>query len=379
MRPAADQNRVGASATSAGGVRYSRVGELPGGTPRPDEDVRESTGTASQGGRRYLTAWLLGLVALAVLCVLSCAVGSRSIPIGDVLTALADHDDSRESIIVWELRVPRTLLAVVCGAALAVAGVVMQAITRNPLAEPGILGVNSGASIAVVLAIAALGVATPAGYMWFAFVGAGVAAVVVFVLGTSRTGPTSHTRLVLAGIALSTSLSSFIGIITMFDSSTFDSYRFWVVGSLENRTMEVALWVTPFVVVGLGVALVLGNHFNALALGDEMGAALGLTVARVRVLGFGVVVILCGAATAAAGPIAFVGLVVPHAVRLVAGVDHCRNLALSLVAGPILLLASDIVGRLVVRPAELEVGIVTAFIGAPVLLLLILRARTGRS
>ncbi|MFE3741453.1 FecCD family ABC transporter permease [Streptomyces sp. NPDC059134] len=339
-----------------------RTGPAPTGAARP------------RGGRRLVALVVcLGLVVLLLL--VSLGVGARGVPLDTVWRVLLHDDGSPDAIIVRQLRLPRTALAVTVGAALALAGVVMQAITRNPLAEPGIVGVNSGASFAVVTAIAAFHVTSVSGYIWFAFAGAVLAALLVYALTSGATRSNHHTRLVLAGAALSASLGACTGILTMFDSSAFDSYRFWVVGSLENRGTEALTAAGPFVLVGTVVALVLGPSLNALALGDEAGAALGLRVPWVRAAGFVSIMLLCGAATAAAGPIGFVGLVVPHVLRLLLGPDLRWLLAFALPGGAILLLVSDIAGRVIAPPGEIEVGIVTAFIGAPALLWLVVRRR----
>ncbi|WP_329059942.1 FecCD family ABC transporter permease [Amycolatopsis sp. NBC_01480] len=324
-----------------------------------------------------------GVLVLALLLSLSLAVGTRGIPLGSVWTALLNPGDgSRESIIVWQLRMPRTLLGIVVGAALAIAGVVMQAVSRNPLAEPGILGVNAGAALSVVLAISVLGVSDAGDYVWFALGGAVLATALVYGLGVRTAGPgdgaQSRVRLVLAGAALTACFGAVTGTVTMFDTNTFDSYRFWVVGSLANRDTAVLGHVLPFIVAGALVALALGPRLNALALGEDVGISLGVRPGRVRLGGLVAITLLGGAATAAAGPISFVGLLVPHALRLVLGHDVRWLLAYSVVAGPILVLAADIAGRVVARPGELEVGIVTAFAGAPVLLWLVTR-RAGRS
>jgi iron complex transport system permease protein len=324
-----------------------------------------------------------GVLVLALLLSLSLAVGTRGIPLGSVWTALLNPGDgSRESIIVWQLRMPRTLLGIVVGAALAIAGVVMQAVSRNPLAEPGILGVNAGAALSVVLAISVLGVSDSGDYVWFALAGAVLATALVYGLGVRTAGPgdgaQGRVRLVLAGAALTACFGAVTGTVTMFDANTFDSYRFWVVGSLANRDTAVLGHVLPFIVAGALVALALGPRLNALALGEDVGISLGVRPGRVRLGGLVAITLLGGAATAAAGPISFVGLLVPHALRLVLGHDVRWLLAYSVVAGPILVLAADIAGRVVARPGELEVGIVTAFAGAPVLLWLVTR-RAGRS
>lgn len=336
--------------------------------PRP---ARERTGFL-----RFL-APLLAVLILLVLITESLALGSRTLSPEEVWQGLLAHDNSVASKVVWGLRIHRTILAIVVGASLAVAGVVMQALTRNPLAEPGVLGVNAGASLAVVTSIGGLGLTSVNQYLPFAFAGAAAAAVLVHAM-SRRSADAGPARLVLAGVALGASLSSITGTMTMYNSKIFDSYRFWVVGSLENRKLEVLLWVAPFLAVGLVLALASAHSLNALALGDEQATALGVNLALVRGGAFIALTLLCGAATAAVGPISFIGLVIPHVVRLLVGVDQKRLLAWSVVAGAGLLLAADVAGRLLIRPTELEAGIVTAFIGAPVLLVLAVTNRANR-
>ncbi|WP_079023432.1 FecCD family ABC transporter permease [Streptomyces odonnellii] len=354
-------------------------------TAGQQQTAQQQAGRAAEGkpeqrpqlprGARLFLALVLCLGVVALLVLVSLGVGARSIPPGTVAHVLVHDDGSPEAIIVRRLRMPRTVLAVVVGAALALAGVVMQAVTRNPLAEPGLVGVNAGASFAVVIAITGFGVTGASGYVWFAFAGAILAALLVYTLTSGAARGHHHTRLVLAGAALSASLGACTGILTMFDTEAFDSYRFWVVGALENRGTEALTATVPFVAAGTLIALALGPALNALALGDETGAALGLRVSRVRAAGFLSIMLLCGASTAAAGPIAFVGLVVPHVLRLLIGPDLRRLLVFSLPGGAVLLLVSDIAGRVIAPPGEIEAGIVTAFIGAPVLLWLVVRRR----
>ncbi|MDX3849956.1 iron ABC transporter permease [Streptomyces sp. AK02-01A] len=346
-----------------------------------DARLHRATAPSTQvrGERGRYRARLAGLAiacaGAAFLAFVSLGVGARSVPLSEVWRVLVHHDGSPAAVIVWQLRLPRTVLAVLVGSALAVAGVVMQAITRNPLAEPGLVGVNAGASFAVVVSISVFHVTQISGYLYFSFVGAVLAALLVHAL-TSRSGAAGqHTRLVLAGTALSASLGACTGTVTMFDTRAFDSYRFWVVGSLENRGTTALVAIAPFIAVGTLIALALGPAFNALALGDETGAALGLRVTRVRAAGFLAIMLLCGAATAAAGPIGFVGLVVPHILRLMLGPDLRWLLVFALPGGAALLLVGDIVGRVVAPPGEIEAGIVIAFIGAPVLLWLVARRR----
>lgn len=317
------------------------------------------------------TVLVLGVLSV-LLCLVSLAVGSHSLTLEEVAGAFVPGRTTVASVIVWQLRMPRTVLAVMVGASLAVAGVVMQGLTRNPLAEPGILGINAGASLSVVLSMSLLGLTDVSDFLWFAFAGAALAAFLVHLMSvcSADAGPA---RLVLAGVALGASLRSITGTITMYDSVTFDSYRFWVLGSLADRDTVLLVWVVPFLAVGLVMALASGLTLNALALGEEQAKALGVSPRRARALALTSITLLCGASTAAVRPISFVGLVVPHVLRLALGADQRRLLAVSLVAGPVLLLAADVVGRVILDSGEMEAGVVTAFIGGPVLLLMVIQ------
>lgn len=328
-----------------------------------------------RGRRRTAIFTLISGALLVLLCGLSLAVGARPLSLGEVLDGLLHPSETAQSIIVWQLRMPRTVLALITGAAVAVAGTVMQALTRNPLAEPGLLGVNAGASFAVVISIALLGVTEVRGYVWFAFAGAALATLLVYSMARRSSVNTGPTRLVLAGAALGASLSACTGVVTMYNTDAFSSYRFWVIGSLSGRDLTILGWVTPFLVVGLGLALASGHTLNIMSLGEEQAQSLGARLAWARATALVGITLLCGAATAAIGPISFVGLVAPHAVRLVMGADQRRILWCTLLAGPVLMLFADVLGRVVVRPGELEVGVMTALIGGPVLLYLVVRRR----
>jgi len=344
---------------------------MPARTGTPPELAPAATPTPRRA--RTLSLGVCLAAAVLVLVVLSLAVGSRPVPPEAALRALWAPDSSPDSLVVHQLRVPRTVLGVLVGAALGCAGAVVQALTRNPLAEPGLLGVNAGAATAVVLAITGLGVTATAGLAAAALVGAALATGAVLLIGASRGVAGDPVRLVLAGVALAACLHSVTGAVTLLDARAFDSYRFWVVGSLEARQLGTALVVAPLVLTGGVLAWSLGRGLDALALGQDVGRSLGLRTGRTRMLALVAVTLLCGGATAAAGPVSFVGLVVPHAVRLVVGPGLRRSLPLCALGGAALVLASDVVGRLVVRPGELEVGIVTAFVGAPLLFWLAMR------
>jgi iron complex transport system permease protein len=314
------------------------------------------------------------LVLLFVACALSVAIGSRSIALSTTWDLLWHNDGSDAGNIIHTLRIPRTVLGLLVGIALGLSGVLMQALTLNPLAEPGLLGVNVGAASAVVVAIAFFGITSVTGYVWFAIVGAGLTSIAVFLLGSTGRQPTPE-RQVLAGVAITSVLSAFIYATLVTRHDAFDRYRFWDVGSLGERDMETVVRILPFLLVGTVLALGLARTLNALALGEDAGRALGANVWRTRALGMLAITLLCGAATAAVGPILFVGLAVPAAARLLVGPDNRWVLAYAALLAPTLTLLADVLGRLLVRPAELEVGIVTAFLGAPVFIALARRRR----
>lgn len=321
---------------------------------------------------------VVAVAALAFAVFLSLALGARSIPLADVFRDLLHPDGSQNATIVHDLRLPRTLLGLGVGAALGLAGALMQALTRNPLADPGLLGVNAGAAAAVVIAVGLLGIGGLDGYVWFAFLGAGGAAVVVYLLAAAGRGGATPVRLALAGTAVTAALLAFTQAITLLDRAAFDTWRFWWVGSLAGRDAETLTQVAPFLVTGALLALSLARPLNALALGDDAGRALGAHVGRTRVLGGIAITLLCGAATAAAGPIAFIGLAIPHVARAIVGPDQRWVLAYSLVLAPLLLLVADVLGRIVIPPEELQVGVVTALVGAPIFVMLVRRRRIAQ-
>ena len=323
-------------------------------------------------------AMLVTVAALLAAVVASVALGARPVPLGHVWAALTAYDGSPDAIAVRELRLPRTLLGVFVGAALGVAGCLMQALTRNPLAEPGVLGVNAGAAAAIVTAMSFLGVTTPAGYVWFALAGAGGAFALVYSLGGGGRIKESPARLAVAGTAVGAALTGFTSAVVLFDSAAFDQFRFWAVGALADRGMTVFWQVVPFLAGGLLIAAVLGPGLNTLALGDEQSRALGARPVLVRGSAAFAAVALSAGATAAAGPIAFVGLAVPHVARAVVGADERWTMALSALLAPTLLLVADVAGRVLGRPGELETGVVTALVGAPLFIALVRRLRVAR-
>ncbi|WP_398859111.1 FecCD family ABC transporter permease [Streptomyces chengmaiensis] len=318
---------------------------------------------------------LAALGALVLVGLLSVWVGTRGIPFTATWSALWNPDGSETSVIIHDYRIPRTLLGLLVGMALGLSGALMQALTRNPLADPGLLGISLGASAGVVVAIAFLGVGALLGYVWFAFLGAAVASAAVYLLGSSGRKLATPERLVVAGAAVTAVLYAFNSTVLLLFPQAFDKFRFWTVGSLAGRYFDVVYVILPFTAVGLLIALGLAPSLNALAMGDQVGRALGLNVGRTRVLGAVAVMLLCGSATAAAGPIGFVGLAVPHVARFVAGPDQRWVLAYSMLLAPVLLLGADVLGRVLGAPGEIQVGIVTAFLGAPLFIALCRRRK----
>jgi iron complex transport system permease protein len=315
--------------------------------------------------RRLRALWfLLSLVVLAGLGAWSIAIGSREVTLDDILAALGGSSETLSEAAVTK-RIPRTLLAFVVGGALGLAGAVMQGVTRNPLADPGILGVNMGASLAVITGIAWFGLSTPSSYVWLAIAGAALSAVFVYGVGSLGRGGATPLKLALAGTATSAAFSSFITAVVLPRNDIAGGVRSWQIGGVGGASFDTITLVLPFLLVGLLLSLASARGLNSLALGDDLAAGLGERVALTRAAAAGGSVLLCGAATAVAGPIGFVGLVVPHLCRLLVGVDHRWLLPFSAVGGAALLTAADVVGRIVARPSEVDVGIITALVGAP--------------
>ncbi|WAJ32665.1 iron chelate uptake ABC transporter family permease subunit [Arthrobacter sp. FX8] len=322
------------------------------------------------------SAWLAGAVVVLVLVAgASLAVGAREVPLATVWQALSAFDPANGDHAVVLARIPRTVLGLLAGGALGLAGAAVQGVARNPLADPGILGVNAGAALAVVAGIYIFGVATFSGYVWYALIGAAAAAVVVYLIASLGSEGATPVKLALAGAALSAGLSSLMNIILVSSQDTLDRFRFWQVGGIAGRDWTVLLPGLPILAAGALIVLLAGRTLNSLALGDDIARGLGRRVGPSRALVALGIVLLCGTATALAGPIGFVGLVVPHAVRVLTGPDYRWILAFSLVAAPVLLLAADILGRVVLPPGEVPAGIMTALIGAPVFVWLIRRGK----
>ena len=324
--------------------------------------------------RRIAVYPLMGAVLLAA-CILSLMVGRQPVSPADAVHALVVGGSGDTVDIVRGLRLERTVVALVVGLALGGAGALMQALTRNPLADPGLLGVNAGAAAAVVTGFAFFGIASSVAQMWLALLGAAVASVAVYFLGSGGRATATPVRLALAGAAISAVLISYLNALSLRDQASFDELRFWVVGSVVNRGYETLLAALPFLAVGAIIALLVTPALNALALGDDSGRALGLRVVRTRAITAIAITLLCGAATAVAGPIGFVGLTVPHVARAIVGPDQRRIVPLSMLLAAAFLVLADTLGRVVSGGAEIEVGIMTAILGAPVFIALVRRRR----
>ncbi|MGO1637116.1 MAG: FecCD family ABC transporter permease [Ancrocorticia populi] len=319
--------------------------------------------------------WLLVLLAVLVaLAGASIAIGSRSVSWSEIVGALGGSADGLGQAAVTK-RITRTALAMLLGAALGVSGAAMQGVTRNPLADPGILGVNMGASLAVVVGIAYFGLWTYTGFIWTAIVGAGITAVFVYIIGSLGRGGSTPLKLALSGAAVSAAASSFISAVVLPRGDIAGNVRSWQIGGVGGASPAAISQVLPFLVVGFLICWASARSLNALALGDELAAGLGENVMLVRAFSALGAVLLCGAATAVAGPIGFVGLVVPHLCRLLIGVDHRWLIPFSALSGAILLTAADILGRIIARPDELDVGIVTALVGAPFFIAIVRRQK----
>ncbi|GGM06124.1 FecCD family ABC transporter permease [Dactylosporangium sucinum] len=335
--------------------------------------ARPARSGRSRPRRGAALAALAAAVAAAV--VLSLAVGAQALTPAEVWHAIVGPEPGAQATaIVRDLRLPRTILGLLVGLALGAAGALTQGHTRNPIADPGLLGISAGAAFAVVIGIQ-LGADALTGYVWFAFAGALLASVLVFGIAAGRQGGPTPVALALAGMAISSLLSAFTQAMLLADDASLNVFRFWVVGSLSGRDAGVAAQVTPFIAAGLLLALVNAPALNALGLGEDVARALGQRVFAARAVGVAAIVLLTGAATAACGPIGFLGLVVPHAARALTGPDHRWLIPCSALTGAAALLAADVLGRVVVRPAELQTGIVLAAVGAPFFIALVRRRR----
>ncbi len=321
-------------------------------------------------GLIVLTAVLVALVLASI------TIGSREVGFDDIIAALGGSKEGFDQAAV-ATRLPRTVLALLAGAALGVSGAVMQGVTRNPLADPGILGVNMGASLAVVSGITFFGLAAATSFVWVAILGAAVTATFVYAIGSLGRGGATPLKLALAGAVTSAALISFVSAIALPRSDLAGGIRSWQIGGVGGAVFDRIWMILPFLLLGFAISLASARGLNSLALGDELAAGLGERVALTRAAAAAGAVILCGAVTAVTGPIGFVGLVVPHVCRLIVGVDHRWLLPYSALGGAVLLTAGDILGRIVARPAEIDVGIITALVGAPFFIYIVRRQKVS--
>ena len=313
---------------------------------------------------------VLGIVLLIVTIIASLVLGARVVSFQELMDGLFYQNQDSYGANVVQKRISRTVFSLCCGAALGIAGVLMQAVTRNPLADPSILGVNTGATLFVVIGITFFHITTASQYIWLALVGAALTAVLVFGIGSMGRGGATPIKLVLAGAATTAALSSLVTAIMIPSAYAMDQFRFWQVGSVGAGSWDSISIFAPFLIVGIIIAFVSAPALNALALGDDVAKGLGVRPWMLRTFAICAGVILCGVTTALAGPIGFIGLLATHAMRLVIGPDLRFLIPMSALAGAIILTFSDVIGRLIGSPGELEVGIITAFIGAPILILI---------
>lgn len=325
---------------------------------------------------QYFSATLLiSIVVLTLSVMCSLIFGARSLTLQELIDGFTQQNADGFATNVFQKRILRTIFGLCCGAALGVAGVLMQSVTRNPLADPSILGVNTGAAFFVVCGMAFFQINSPNEYIWFALCGAFVTAIFVFGIGSLGRNGATPLKLVLAGAATSAALSSLVTAVMIPRTFVMNQFRYWQVGSVGAGTWESILLLLPFLVIGILVAIFIAPALNAIALGDEMARGLGVKTSLLRLIAAFIGVMLCGATTAVAGPIAFVGLLATHLIRLLLGPDLRFLIPMSALCGAIILIVSDVIGRLVARPGELEVGIVTAFIGAPLLIILAMKMK----
>ncbi|WP_205847530.1 FecCD family ABC transporter permease [Plantibacter flavus] len=332
---------------------------------------------ASDSSRRR---WI-GLIPLALLCLAALAasmlVGSRSLPPADVVHVLF-HPDPADAIsqTVWLSRVPRTVLVLIAGAALGVAGALMQAVTRNPMTDPGILGVNAGASLAVVVGLAFFGMTDISQYMWWSFAGAMITSVLVFMIGNTGSARGNPVRMTLSGVALGAVLSGFSSAVLLSNSEVLQKMRGWSAGTTASQPLDATLAIVPFIVAGLILAMLSSRSLDLLSLGEASAVAMGAHPNRIRIVALVAIALLAGGATAAAGPIGFLGLLAPHIARMIVGPHQGWILAYSVLIAPTVMGFADVLGR-VITAGEVPVGVVTAFIGAPVLIYMVRRSRVS--
>jgi iron complex transport system permease protein len=319
--------------------------------------------------------YLVSFIFLALCVLASLAWGSKSIEFSKVVNSLLDSNDTSFAALVVRERIPRTIFSIMAGASLGISGALMQSITRNPIADPSILGVNTGASLFVVIGIAFFNINSANQYIWFALAGAGITSVLVYIIASIGNGGMTPIKLALSGAATSAVLSSLVSAIMLPRSEVMDAYRFWQVGSVSGATWESIALILPFIIIGLIISIAATPALNILALGDEVATGLGVNTGVIRLVCAVAGVMLTGATTAIAGPIGFIGLMIPHSIRLVFGSNLKGIVPLSAIGGAALLILSDVLGRVIGSPGEVQVGIITAFLGAPILIIVARKAK----
>ena len=324
---------------------------------------------------KTIVIYLVSIILLGICAMASLAWGSKNIEISQAIDALLNSDNMSFAALVVRERIPRTIFSIMAGASLGISGALMQSITRNPIADPSILGVNTGASLFVVIGMAFFNINSANQYIWIALAGAGLTSIFVYGIASIGNGGMTPIKLALAGSATSAVLSSLVSAIILPRSEVMDAFRFWQVGSVSGATFESINLILPFIIVGLIISLISTPALNVLALGDEVATGLGVNIGIVRIICAIAGVILSGATTAIAGPIGFVGLMIPHSIRLIFGSNLRGIVPMSAIGGAMLLTISDVLGRVIGSPGELQVGIITAFLGAPILIIIARKAK----
>lgn len=319
--------------------------------------------------------YLVSIIILGICVMASLAWGSKNIEFSQAINALLNNDDMSFAALVVRERIPRTIFSIMAGASLGISGALMQSITRNPIADPSILGVNTGAALFVVIGMAFFNINSANEYIWLALAGAGITSIFVYGIASIGNGGMTPIKLALAGSATSAVLSSLISAIILPRSELMDAFRFWQVGSVSGATWDSINLILPFIIVGLIISLISTPALNVLALGDDLATGLGVNIGIIRIICVIAGVILCGSTTAIAGPIGFVGLMIPHSIRLIFGSNLRGIVPMSAIGGAVLLTISDVLGRVIGSPGELQVGIITAFLGAPILIIIARKAK----
>ena len=324
---------------------------------------------------KKLFIYLLGIILLFITMFLSVTYGVKAVSLADVVEAFKNASSTDYNVNVVQARIPRTIFGLLAGASLSISGVLMQSITRNPVADPSILGVNTGASLFIVIGITFFNIQSRLSYVSLAFIGALLAAVLVYRLASLGYGGPTPIKLAISGAAVSTALSSFVSMIIMPNSSVMTTYRFWQIGSIGGTNYDDIKWMLVILCLCVLCSISMAPQLNALLLSEDTATSLGVNVPRVKLIAAICGVFLCATITALAGPISFVGLMVPHIVRLLIGSDHLHLIPLSAIFGGCLLLLADVAGRVLGAPGELETGIMTALIGGPIFIIIIRKAK----